>query len=92
VAPSDDGDLGVALDRRRFGQGSWSERPLYGSGAWQRYPGQVESGVAHGGRWRRRSDERPTAEREKLTVGSCVIDNSRIKTLLNENSSKIARS
>jgi hypothetical protein len=30
----------------------------------------------------------PGMEREKLTVGSRVTDNSRIKTLLNENSSK----
>jgi hypothetical protein len=31
-------------------------RRFYGAGAWQRYPGQAEGGVARGARWRRGSD------------------------------------
>jgi hypothetical protein len=61
-------------------------RRLYGAGVWQRWPGQAESGAAHGARWRRGSDAwapaRKGGDRQVEPRGKNI---SELKTLLKRN-------
>jgi hypothetical protein len=61
-------------------------RRLYDVGAWQRCPGQAESGAAHGTRWRQGSDAwAPTWKGGDQQVGPHGRNIFEINTLLKQN-------